>query len=56
MEESIKNKSWCSYTDSSLSFDKFTQEYKDIMNLEKFVDEDGFRKVKLEQEPFLFSW
>lgn len=55
LPESIKYGSWQSCTDSSLCFEKFTDEWKDIINMNKVVDDKTYETVKSEQEPFLFS-
>lgn len=56
LEGSIKAGSWQPCTDSSLRFDKFSQEYKDIISMKKIVSDDEFNKIKFKEEPFLFSW
>ena len=61
MEESIKFGKWHAATDSSLEFDKFTQEYKDCVSMKneesinKIKDEKEWIRIKHEQEPYLFS-
>ena len=46
VEGSIPFGSWQACTDSCLSFDKFTERYKNVAEWEK---------IKFEQEPFLVS-
>lgn len=55
LEESIKYGSWQPCTDSSLVFNKFTDEYKSVMCMEKKVSKEEFEKIKLDQEPFMYS-
>lgn len=61
LEDSIKFGSWQHCTDSCLRFDKFTQEYKDCISMkdeasiEKIKDDKEWRRIKLEQEPYLVS-
>lgn len=55
LSDSIKFGSWQSCTDSCLSFEKFTDEWKDIITMKKVVDDKTYRQVRSEQEPFLFS-
>lgn len=55
LEDSIKAGSWQACTDSSLRFDKFSQEYKDIISMKKIVSKDEFNKIIANEEPFLFS-
>lgn len=55
LEDSIKTGSWQACTDSSLRFEKYSQEYKDIISMKKIVSEDEFNKIIADEEPFLFS-
>lgn len=55
LEDSIKAGSWQACTDSSLRFEKYSQEYKDIISMKKIVSEDEFNKIIANEEPFLFS-
>ena len=61
LENSIKAGTWQACTDSCLRFDKFTQEYKDCVSMkdeasiEKIKDDKEWRRIKLEQEPYLVS-
>lgn len=55
LEDSIKEGSWQSCTDSCLSFDKFTDEWKDIISMKKIVSDKEYKLVKLKQKPYLFS-
>ncbi len=55
LNESIKYKSWQSCTDSCLSFDKFTEDYKDAVSMKRIVSNEEFEKIKMKQKPFLFS-
>ena len=55
LEYSIKAGSWQACTDSYLSFEKFTDEWKDIISMKKKVSNEEYNKVKLEQKPFLVS-
>ena len=55
INESIPYHSWQAPTDSSLTFMKFSDDYKSIMNCEKVVSNEEFKKIKMEQEPYLFS-
>ena len=53
--DSIKIGSWQPCTDSSLVFEKFTDEWKNIINMDKSIDNKEYKKVKLDQKPFLVS-
>ena len=55
LEESIRSGSWQPCTDSSLRFEKYSQEYKDIISMKKVVSKDEFNKILINEEPFLFS-
>lgn len=61
LEDSIKHGSWQSCTDSCLQFDKFTQEYKDCVDMKneesikKFADDNEYKRIINEQKPFLIS-
>jgi len=55
VECSIPYGEWESCTDSSLIFDKFTDEYKDAVSLRKRVDDKEWKRIKSEQEHYLFS-
>lgn len=55
LEDSIKAGYWEACTDSCLSFEKFTDEWKDIISMKKKVSNEDYNKVKLEQKPFLVS-
>lgn len=55
LENSIKAGSWQPCTDSSLRFEKYSQEYKDVISMKKVVSKDEFNKILIEEEPFLFS-
>jgi hypothetical protein len=52
---SIEYGSWQACTDSSFELDKFTDEYKDVKSMKKIVSNDEWERIKLEQEPYLFS-
>lgn len=55
LEDSIKAGSWQACTDSYLSFEKFTDEYKDATSMKKIVSKEEFEKIKMDQEPYLYS-
>ena len=55
IDESIPYHSWQAPTDSALTFMKFSDDYKSIMNCEKVVSKEEFEKIKMNQEPYLFS-
>lgn len=55
LEESIKFGEWSACTDSGLTFEKFTNEYKDAVSMKKFYSGPTFELIRLKQEPFLFS-
>ena len=55
LEDSIKAGSWQACTDSSLRFDKYSQEYKNIISMNKIVSEEEFNDILIDEEPFLFS-
>lgn len=55
LEKSIEYGDWISCTDSSMVFNKFTQDYKDTISLKTITSNKEFEKIKLKQEPFLFS-
>ena len=55
LSESIKFGKWESCTDSSFSMIKFTDEYKDCISCKKIVDDKEWKRIKHEQQSFLFS-
>jgi hypothetical protein len=55
IDESIPYSSWQAPTDSSLTFMKFSDDWKALMNGDKIVTKEEFEKIKIEQEPYLFS-
>lgn len=55
LEGSIKYGSWQSCTDSCLAFDKYSQEYKDIVSMKKIVSDSEFNKIVANKEPYLLS-
>lgn len=55
IDESIPYHSWQAPTDSSLTFMKFSDDWKALMRCEKIVTEEEYKKIKMEQEPYLFS-
>lgn len=52
---SIKHGSWQACTDSSFVLNKFTDEYKDAISMKKIVSNEEFEKIKMAQEPYLYS-
>ena len=52
---SIEYGEWQACTDSSFSIIKFTDEYNDVVSLRKHVNEQEWKRIKLEQENYLFS-
>lgn len=52
---SIECGEWEACTDSSLVFNKDTDEWKDIKDMKKTISSEEYKKVKLEQEPFMYS-
>ena len=55
LEGSIKYGSWQSCTDSCLTFDKYSQEYKDIISMKKIVSDSEYNKIVANEEPYLLS-
>ena len=55
LAESIPYGSWQSCTDSGLTFEKFTDEYKDAISMKHYYSKPEFELIKLKQEPYLFS-
>lgn len=55
LQGSIQYGEWESCTDSAFSMIKFTDEYNDVVSMKKLVDEKEWKRIKLEQENFLFS-
>lgn len=55
LEDSIKVGSWQPCTDSCFEFDKFTDEYKDVISMKKTVDNKEWETIKLNQKPFMIS-
>ena len=55
LRESIQQGEWVSFTDSSLRFDKYTDEYFNMWEDGNVPDEETYNKVMAQQEPYLFS-
>ena len=55
LQDSIKAGSWQACTDSLLRFERYSQEYKDVISMKKVVSKDEFNKILINEEPFLFS-
>ena len=55
VEGSISFGEWESCTDSCLSFEKFTERYKNVISFKEKVSNKEWEKIKFEQEPFLVS-
>jgi hypothetical protein len=55
VEGSIPFGKWQSCTDSYLSLEKFTEDFKDVVNFRKKVSNDEWEQIKLKQKPFLVS-
>lgn len=55
VKNSIPYGKWQACTDSEFSMIKFTDEYKDAVSMKKQIDEDEWKRIKLEQEYYLFS-
>jgi len=55
VDGSIPYGEWQSCTDSGFSMIKFTDEYNDVVSFRKIVDDKEWKRIKLEQENFLFS-
>ena len=55
LQGSIPYGEWESCTDSAFSMIKFTDEYNDVVSMKKHVNEDEWKRIKFEQENFLFS-
>lgn len=55
IDESIPYSSWQSPTDSSLTFMKFSDDYKDVIRGTKRVSKEEFDTIIHKQEPYLFS-
>ena len=52
---SISYGKWQACTDSYFGLDKFTDEYWDVINMNKHVDDKEWKIIKAKQEPFLSS-
>lgn len=52
---SIPYGEWQSCTDSYFVLEKFTEEYKDAVSMRKIVSKEEFRKIRLEQQPYIYS-
>ena len=55
VDGSIPYGEWQSCTDSGFSMIKFTDEYNDAVSCRKIVDDNEWKRIKSEQENFLFS-
>ena len=55
LPDSIKAGSWQACTDSSLRFEKYSQEYKDVISMKKIVSENEFNKIIANEEPYIYS-
>ena len=55
LRESIQQGEWVSCTDSSLRFDKYTDEYFNMWEDGNVPNEETYNKVMSQQEPYLFS-
>ena len=55
VEGSILVGEWQACTDSCLSFEKFTKDFKDVVNFRKKVNDTEWEYIKSEQKPFLIS-
>jgi len=56
LSPSIECGKWIGFTDSSFTFMKFTDEYKDVLSCKKIpITTDEFDRIKADQEPFMFS-
>ena len=55
VEGSIPYGQWEACTDSCLSFEKFSEDYKAVINFDKLATDKEWRKIKSEQQPFLVS-
>lgn len=53
--ESIPYGEWQACTDSYFGLDKFTDEYWDVVSMNKQVTDKEWRLIKAKQEPFIFS-
>lgn len=52
---SIPYGEWQPCTDSGLSFDKFTDEYWDVLLMKRYATNEEWKQIKNKQEPFLVS-
>lgn len=52
---SIPYGEWQACTDSYFGLDKFTDEYWDVVSMNKQVTDKEWRLIKAKQEPFIFS-
>lgn len=52
---SIPYGEWEPCTDSYFSFDRFTDEYWDVLSMEKDVTNEEWKQIKNNQKPFLMS-
>ena len=52
---SIPYGSWQACTDSYFGLEKFTEDYKKACSLEVITTKEEFKKLKLKQEPYIYS-
>ena len=55
VDSSIPYGEWESCTDSCFTLEKFTDEYKEAMLMERAIDEQDWKRIKCEQKPFMVS-
>ena len=53
--ESIPYGEWQACTDSYFGLDKFSDEYWDVISMNKHVTDKEWKSIKAKQEPFIFS-
>lgn len=53
--ESIPYGEWQACTDSYFGLDKFSDEYWDVVSMNKHVTDKEWKSIKEKQEPFIFS-
>lgn len=55
VEGSIPFGEWQSCTDSYFSLEKFTKDFKDVINFKKKVNDTEWEQIRFKQKPFIYS-
>lgn len=55
LPESIACGKWVGATDSFFCLQKFTQDYKDVVDLKRVVSKEEFEDIKFKQKPYIYS-